>query len=50
MIFYRFGSDTSPDEIRLAGNVLIWEHDGITFRLETTADQATATRIATSMR
>jgi hypothetical protein len=50
VIFYRFGSDTSPEEIRLAGNVLIWEHDGITFRLETSADQATATRIATSMR
>jgi hypothetical protein len=50
VIFYRIGSDSSPDEIRLAGNVLIWEHDGITFRLETTADQATATRIAASMR
>jgi hypothetical protein len=50
VIFYRVGSDSSPEEIRLAGNVLIWEHDGITFRLETTADQATATSIATSMR
>jgi hypothetical protein len=49
-IFYRSGGDTVVDELRLAGNVLIWEHDGVTFRLETTADRATALRIAASMR
>jgi hypothetical protein len=38
------------DPIRLAGNVLIWERDGLTFRLETSADKATALRIAASMR
>jgi hypothetical protein len=48
-IFYRIGGDSAPDDIRLAGNVLIWQHDGLTFRLETTADQATAMRIASSM-
>jgi len=47
-IFYRSGGDTSVEELRLAGNVLIWEHDGLTFRLETTADRATALRIAAS--
>lgn len=49
-IFYRSGDDTVVETIRVAGNVLIWEHDGLTFRLETTADRATAMRIATSMR
>jgi hypothetical protein len=49
-IFYKSGGDTFLEEIRLAGNVLIWEHDGLTFRLETTADRATALRIAASMR
>jgi hypothetical protein len=50
VIFYTVGGDSAPDEIRLAGNVLIWEHDGLTFRLETTADQATSMQIAASMR
>jgi hypothetical protein len=49
VIFYRIGGDSAPEEIRLAGNVLVWEHDGLTFRLETTADRATAIRIAASM-
>jgi hypothetical protein len=49
VIFYRIGGDSAPEEIRLAGNVLIWEHDGLTFRLESTADRATAIRIAASM-
>jgi hypothetical protein len=49
-IFYKSGGDTVVEEIRLAGNVLIWEHDGLTFRLETTVDRATALRIAASMR
>jgi len=49
VIFYRIAGDSRPDEIRLAGNVLIWQHDGLTFRLESTADQATAIRIAASM-
>ena len=49
-LFYKSGDDTVVETLRLAGDVLIWEHDGLTFRLETTADRATAMRIAASMR
>jgi hypothetical protein len=35
---------------RLAGNTLLWEADGMTYRLEAHVDRDTAVRIATSLR
>ncbi|HZG94735.1 MAG TPA: hypothetical protein VEZ46_08490 [Mycobacteriales bacterium] len=35
---------------RLASNALVWVDDGVTYRLETAADKATALRIARSLR
>jgi hypothetical protein len=35
---------------RLSSNALVWVDDGVTYRLETAADQATALRIARSLR
>jgi len=49
-LLYRVPGADLWDPVRLAGNVLIWERDGLTFRLETSADKATALRIAASMR
>jgi hypothetical protein len=37
------------DPARLAGNTLLWEHDGVTFRLESATPKAEAVRIAESM-
>jgi hypothetical protein len=39
-----------PDSLRLAGNTLLWERDGVTFRLEADISKAQALRIATSFR
>jgi hypothetical protein len=39
-----------PETIRLAGNVLLWEHDGLTLRLETALGRTEAIRIASSVR
>jgi anti-sigma factor RsiW len=39
-----------PDSLRLAGNTLLWERDGVTFRLEADISRAQALRIATSFR
>lgn len=39
-----------PDEARLAGNTLLWERDGVTFRLEADVSKQQALRIATSFR
>lgn len=38
------------DEYRLAGNVLLWEEDGLTYRLESALSKRRATEIADSMR
>ena len=48
--FYSEGGSTTPEDLRLAGNTLLWERDGITFRLESGLAQADAVRIAASMR
>jgi hypothetical protein len=37
-----------PDSVRLAGNTLLWERRGITFRLEADIDRQQALRIAAS--
>lgn len=38
------------DTVRLAGNVLLWERDGLTLRLESALGRAEAIRIAASVR
>lgn len=38
------------ETVRLAGNTLIWEQDGLTFRLEGAPDKETALRVAASVR
>jgi len=51
--FYRAaGSTGSVDQetLRLAGNTLIWQRQGLLVRLEAQVDKATALRIATSFR
>jgi hypothetical protein len=39
-----------PDTVRLAGNTLLWERNGVTFRLEADISKQEALRIATSFR
>lgn len=39
-----------PETTRLAGNVLIWEHDGVVLRIESALRLGAALRIATSVR
>ncbi len=49
LFFYRDPSGIIQTEtLRLAGNTLIWEHDGVTFRLEAQVSREDALRIAAS--
>lgn len=49
-LLYRTGSQTESDELRLAGNTLVWQQGLTTVRIEAAVDQATALRIAGTMR
>jgi hypothetical protein len=50
-IFYQDASGNVQQEtIRLAGNTLIWQHGDRIVRIESSLDEATALRIATSLR
>ena len=50
-VFYTSGSgQLYPDTLRLAGNTLIWEQNGVVMRLEAQVDRAAALRIAASFR
>ena len=49
--FYRDAAGNPwPETLRLAGNTLLWEQDGVTFRLEAQITREDALRIATSFR
>ncbi len=49
--FYRDGAgNIYPESLRLAGNTLLWERDGLLLRLEAQVDRETAMRIASSVR
>ncbi|HJW49354.1 MAG TPA: hypothetical protein VJ726_08055 [Candidatus Limnocylindria bacterium] len=49
--FYRDSAgNPSPETLRLAGNTLLWEQGGVTFRLEAQLERDDAVRIATSFR
>jgi hypothetical protein len=51
LFFYRDPSGIIQTEtLRLAGNTLIWEQDGVTFRLEAQVSREDALRIAASFR
>lgn len=50
-VFYRApNGDILTDTVRLAGNVLLWERDGLLMRIEAQVDREQALRIARSMR
>ena len=49
-LVYRDRTGTREDTLRLAGNVLIWERDGVTFRFESALPKEASLRIAESMR
>ncbi len=50
LIFYRDASGQVHDEqLRLAGNTLLWEQDGLTLRLESALTKDAALRIAASV-
>jgi hypothetical protein len=49
--FYRDSTGiTQPDTLRLAGNTLLWDTGGITYRLEAEVSREEAVRIASSFR
>jgi hypothetical protein len=49
--FYRDSTGaTQPDTLRLAGNTLLWDTGGITYRLEAQVSREEAVRIASSFR
>jgi hypothetical protein len=49
--FYRDSAgNPSPETLRLAGNTLLWEQGGVTFRLEAQIPRDDALRIATTFR
>jgi hypothetical protein len=51
LFFYRDASgQISTETLRLAGNTLIWEQDGVTFRLEAQVSREDALRIAATFR
>ena len=51
LFFYRDpAGNAQPDTLRLAGNTLVWEQDGLTIRLEAETTKEQALRIASSVR
>lgn len=51
LFFYRDSSGTpQPETLRLAGNTLVWEQDGLTIRLEAAVSRDQALQIASTFR
>lgn len=50
IIYQDANGQTRGEETRLAGNVLLWEQDGLTLRLESALSKEEALRIAASVR
>ena len=42
--------NVQPETLRLAGNTLLWEEGGVTYRLEAQVSQQEAVRIASTLR
>jgi hypothetical protein len=49
LIEFQDDGEVGFDRTRLAGNTLLWEHDGVTIRLESALSKSQALRIAESM-
>lgn len=49
-IMVRGPSGDRPETLRLAGNTLVWERDGVTYRVESALSRADAFRFAASLR
>jgi hypothetical protein len=43
------GGDSRPETLRLAANTLVWEHGGVTYRIESNLSKADAMRLAAGM-
>jgi hypothetical protein len=50
ILYGRPGGDVLSDTVRLAGNTLVWQHDGLTLRLESALGKRQALRVARSVR
>lgn len=46
MVVIRVGGQDQPETLRMAANTLIWEHAGVTYRIESGLSKADAFRIA----
>ena len=49
LIIVRIAGADQPETLRLAANTLIWEHQGVTYRIESGLTEAEAMRIAASL-
>jgi len=49
LIIVRIAGSDQPETLRLAANTLVWEHQGVTYRIESALSQAEAIRIASSL-
>lgn len=50
ILYGRSGGGVLEDTVRLAGNTLVWQHDGVALRLESALSKRQALRIARSVR
>ena len=49
LIVVRVGGTDQPETLRLAANTLVWEHRGVTYRIESDLSKPDAMRIASSL-
>jgi hypothetical protein len=49
MIYVEVGGNGRPETLRMAANTLIWEHAGVTYRIESSLSKADAFRIAAGL-
>jgi hypothetical protein len=49
MIFVQIAGQGQPETLRMAANTLIWEHGGVTYRIESSLSKAAAFRIAAGL-
>jgi hypothetical protein len=49
MVIVRVGDTDYPMQLRMAANTLIWEHGGVTYRIESSLSKADAFRIAAGL-
>jgi hypothetical protein len=49
MIYVEVAGNGRPETLRMAANTLIWEHAGVTYRIESGLSRADAFRIAAGL-